>query len=140
MKILMPVDGSAVTKRMLAYLAAHDELLGPRHEYTVLHVVAPVPGYAIHLLQDETVARYYAEEAEKVFAPIRQFVEQQRWTARMAHAGGHPAEVIASIADGERHDLVVMGSHGHSALGGVVMGSVATGVLARSRTPVLVIR
>ena len=28
MKILIAVDGSDYTKRMLAYLAAHDELLG----------------------------------------------------------------------------------------------------------------
>ena len=28
MKILLAVDGSAYTKKMLAYLAAHDELLG----------------------------------------------------------------------------------------------------------------
>lgn len=26
MKILLPVDGSECTKRMLAYIAAHDEL------------------------------------------------------------------------------------------------------------------
>jgi hypothetical protein len=28
MKILLPVDGSDYTKRMLSYIAAHDELLG----------------------------------------------------------------------------------------------------------------
>jgi nucleotide-binding universal stress UspA family protein len=36
-------------------------------------------------------------------------------------------------------DLIVMGTHGHSALGNVVMGSVATGVLARCKAPVLLI-
>jgi hypothetical protein len=43
MKILVAVDGSSYTKRMLAYLAAHDEWLGEQHEYTVLHVVMAVP-------------------------------------------------------------------------------------------------
>jgi nucleotide-binding universal stress UspA family protein len=33
-----------------------------------------------------------------------------------------------------------MGSHGHSALGNIVLGSVATGVLARCTVPVLLIR
>ena len=32
MKILAAVDGSPYTKRMLAYLAAHDEWLGAQHE------------------------------------------------------------------------------------------------------------
>jgi hypothetical protein len=40
MKILVAVDGSPFTKRMLAYLAAHDEWLGDAHQYTVLHTVA----------------------------------------------------------------------------------------------------
>jgi hypothetical protein len=31
MKILVAADGSAYTKRVLAYLAAHDEWLGPAH-------------------------------------------------------------------------------------------------------------
>ena len=43
MKILIPVDGSPFTKRMLGYLAAHDEWLGKQHEYTVLHVETPLP-------------------------------------------------------------------------------------------------
>ena len=39
MKILVAVDGSDYTKRMLAYLAAHDEWLGDHHEYTLVHAV-----------------------------------------------------------------------------------------------------
>ena len=35
MKILVAVDGSVYTKRMVAYIAAHDEWLGDRHEYTL---------------------------------------------------------------------------------------------------------
>ena len=40
MKILLAIDGSLVTKRMLSYVAAHDELFGPSHDYTVVNVVA----------------------------------------------------------------------------------------------------
>ena len=45
MKILLAVDGSPYTKKMLAYLAAHDELLGngARHAYTVITVQAALP-------------------------------------------------------------------------------------------------
>ena len=45
MKILMPVDGSDYTKRMLAYLAAHSELLPGNHEYTVFNVIEPFSPY-----------------------------------------------------------------------------------------------
>ena len=43
MKILFAADGSSYTKRMLAYLAAHDEWLGGQHQYTVITVVPAVP-------------------------------------------------------------------------------------------------
>jgi len=33
-----------------------------------------------------------------------------------------------------------MGTHGHSSLGNVILGSVASGVLARCKVPVLLIR
>ena len=35
MKVLLPVGGSDYTKRMLSYIAAHNELLGARHGYTL---------------------------------------------------------------------------------------------------------
>ncbi len=35
MKILLPVDGSDYTKRMLGFVAAHDELFGAGNELTV---------------------------------------------------------------------------------------------------------
>lgn len=43
MKILIAADGSEYTKRMLAYIAAHDEWLGPQHTFTVLHCVPAIP-------------------------------------------------------------------------------------------------
>jgi len=140
MKILMAVDGSHVTKRMLSYVAAHDELLGPGHEYTLVHVVAPVPAYAASLLQAGTLETYYREEAEKVFHPIRGFTDQQGWKVRLVHEHGHAADVIAALAESGHADIVLMGTHGHSSLGNVVLGSVATGVLARCKVPVLLIR
>jgi nucleotide-binding universal stress UspA family protein len=36
--------------------------------------------------------------------------------------------------------LLVMGSHGHGTLGNLVMGSVATQVLAHCKVPVLLVR
>ena len=47
MKILVAVDGSIYSKRMLAYLATHDEWLGNVHDFTVVHVVSPVPPRAV---------------------------------------------------------------------------------------------
>jgi nucleotide-binding universal stress UspA family protein len=140
MKILLAVDGSEYTKRMLSYIAAHDELLGPGHDYVVLTAVAAIPAHAARYLDRHTLDGYYKEQAQQVLQPISAFVEQQRWKARLLHAVGPAAEVIAQQVEAEKPDLVVMGSHGHSALGSMVLGSVATGVLARCKVPVLLVR
>jgi nucleotide-binding universal stress UspA family protein len=140
MKILLPVDGSDYTKRMLGYLAAHDELLGAGHEYTAFTAVAPVPPHAARFLDRVTLERYYQEEAEEVLRPVKRFAEQHGWTIHVAHAAGHAADSIAAFAQAEKPDLVVMGTHGHSTLGNVILGSVASGVLARCTLPVLLIR
>jgi len=140
MKILLPVDGSEYTKRMLSYIAAHDELLGAGHDYTVFTAVPPVPPHAARYLDRHTLNEYYSEQAEEVLRPVRTFADQQGWKISVAHATGHAAESIAALAETLKPDLIVMGTHGHSALGNIVLGSVATGVLARCKAPVLLIR
>lgn len=125
---------------MLAYVAAHNELLGAAHDYTFFTSVAPIPSHATRFLERSTLDGYYDEQAEQVFKPVRAFAEQQDWTYRTAHVHGHAAEEIARIAETGKYELIVMGSHGHTSLGNVILGSVATGVLARSRRPVLLVR
>lgn len=140
MKILVAVDGSSYTKRMLAYLAAHDEWLGSAHEYTVIHAVAPVPQRAAAVLDRKILKDYYDAEAEKVFKPIRSFFTRRGMKAEYLAKVGAAADVIATTAEKGGYELLVMGSRGHGALTGLVMGSVATKVLANCNTPVLLIR
>ncbi|MDZ7813250.1 MAG: universal stress protein [Ideonella sp.] len=140
MKILVAADGSAYTKRMLAYLAAHDEWLGAHHEYTVVHTVPAVPPRAAAVLDKALLKAHYDDEAEKVFKPIRTFFNKQRIQASYVSKVGNAADVIAATADKGKFDLLIMGSHGHSSLANLVMGSVATKVLAHCSTPVLLVR
>jgi len=140
MKILVAVDGSPYTKRMLAYLAAHDEWLGPTQQYTLVHAVPAVPPRAAAVVDRELLKSYYEDEAEKVFKPIRAFFKKQGIEATFVHKVGHAAEVIATMADKGKFDLLMMGSHGHGTIANLVMGSVATKVLAHCKTPVLLVR
>lgn len=140
MKILIAVDGSAYTKRMLAYLAAHDEWFGPKHSYTVVHGVLAVPHRAAAFVGQNVVREFYESDAELVFHPIRAFFAQQGLEATFVHTVGHVAESIAELAEDGKFDLVVMGSRGHSDIANLVLGSVATKVLAKCSVPVLLIR
>jgi len=140
MKILIAADGSEYTKRMLAYMAAHDEWLGARHEYTVIHSVLAVPHRAAAFVAADVVTRFYDDDAETVFRPIRAFLQQQGIHATYVHTIGHAAESIAKTAEEGRFDLLVMGARGHGDLANLIMGSVATKVLASCKVPVLLIR
>ncbi|WP_029001524.1 universal stress protein [Azohydromonas australica] len=140
MKILVPVDGSPYTKHMLAYLAEHEEWLSGAHRYTLLHVVPAVPPRAAAALDKDVVKSYYESESEKVFKPIRTFFKNKGVEIDYVSKVGHAADHIAGLADKGKYDLLIMGSHGHSALGNLVMGSVTTKVMAHCKTPVLLVR
>lgn len=140
MNILLAVDGSAYTKKMLAYLATHDELLGANHTYTVLTVQPPLPTRARAALGKEMVDNYHAEEAEKVLTPVCKFLSRHGVDAKRTVKVGAVGETIAKVADTGRFDLLVMGSHGHGAIATLVMGSVTTQVLANSKVPLLIVR
>jgi nucleotide-binding universal stress UspA family protein len=139
-KILIAADGSSYTKRMLAYLGAHDEWFGPEHSYTVIHGLLAIPHRAAAFVALETVREYYDADAEAVFRPIRAFFEQQGLQATFVHKIGPVGESIAQLAQDGKFDLVVMGSRGHGDLANLVLGSVATKVLARCSVPVLLVR
>jgi nucleotide-binding universal stress UspA family protein len=140
MKILVAVDGSPFTKRMLAYLTAHDEWLGAHHEYTVLTVAPGVPGRAAAVLDKAALEAYYKDEAEKVLKPIRAFFARKGLNVEFVAKHGAVPETIAATADKGKFDLLMLGSHGHGALGNLVMGSVATKVVAQCGVPVLLVR
>lgn len=140
MKILVAVDGSPFTKRMLGYLAAHEEWLASTHHYTLMNVVAQIPPRARSVLDPATVKTYYDDESEKVFKPIRPFFKRHGIDARYLGKSGNAAELIAKEATAGKYDLLVMGSHGHGTLGNLIMGSVATRTLSQCRVPVLIVR
>ena len=89
---------------------------------------------------------------EELFASAQQqmesFMEEQR--EMFAAAGvtevtskvlaGDVAEEILKYAARKKVQLIVMGTHGHGALGKLVMGSVSTQVLANCQVPVLLVR
>ena len=139
MKILLAVDGSATTKRMLATLAAHDEMLRGDNTYTAFTVVPPIPPHAASFLTRQVIDSYHQDEAEKVLSPVRAFGRENGWVLETRFGAGQAGDAIVALAEEGGFDMIVMGTHGHSAIGNVVMGSVATRVLAHAKKPVLLI-
>lgn len=140
MKVLLAVDGSPYTQRMLDYLVEHPDLLGKVEEYTALTVVPAIPSHPASFLGRQVVDDYYKEQADTVLDPIRAFAQKQGWKLDARHAAGNGPEAIAKLANSGQFDLLLMGTHGHSALSGLVLGSVTSRVIAQTKLPVLLIR
>lgn len=140
MKILLAVDGSAYTKKMLAYITTHDELFTSANDFTLFTVQPTLPPRARSAVGKEVVDNYYAEEVEKIIAPASKFLTRHNILAKSQWKIGPVGENIAKFAESGKFDLVLMGSHGHGALANLVMGSVATQVLAHCKVPVLLVR
>lgn len=140
MNILLAVDGSVYTKKMLAYLAANNYLESSIHQYTVITVQPALPARARAAVGKEVVSHYYTEKAEKVMEPVCKYLAEYGVTPQRVVKVGNVGEAIADFADAEKFDMLVMGSRGHGALATLVMGSVTMQVLANSLVPVLIVR
>lgn len=139
MKVVIAIDGSPSSMRAVDYVLTHHEVFGAKPEITLVNVHLPVPsGRAKQWVGKEILDAYYSEEAEAQLAPARERIKAAGRTASELKLIGNPGDEIAKAGKGQH--MIVMGTHGRSALGNLVMGSVATRTVAVSDTPVLLIK
>jgi nucleotide-binding universal stress UspA family protein len=141
MKILLPVDGSASSLRAVDHLLHHSEWFRDTPEIHLLHVHAPIPiGRVQAHVGKETLHDYYLQESRELMSEAEAMlkVAGRAYTPHI-HVG-LPAEVIAKVAGELGVDMVVMGTHGWTGVAGLLMGSVASGVLHLVNCPVLLVK
>ena len=139
MKILIAVDGSPFTVRAVNYLIEHTGQFAGA-EVTLLTIHRTIPGRAAAQLGRDIVQGYYADECEKALKPARRVLDKAAIPFKETWKTGEPGDEIAEFATKGKFDMVIMGSHGHGVFSNLVLGSVATKVLAGCKVPVLVIR
>ena len=143
MKVLLAVDGSAYTTKAVNFVLSHFNWFKESPELHVLHVKLPIPipeGRAAAVVGRDAVENYYKVEAEQALAPAEKLLRKNNIPFKGGYCIGEIDQQIDAYAKEHQIDLIVMGSHGHGALKNLVMGSVATKVVARSSVPVLLIR
>jgi nucleotide-binding universal stress UspA family protein len=101
-----------------------------------LHVMLPPMGH------DEINVRRHPEEYYRGTLEALQQVHAAEGNVRVEHRleTGDPAEAIVQIAGEVDAGLIVMGTHGRSGLGRLLLGSVAERVLREAPCPVLTVR
>ena len=123
---------------------------------TLVHGVEPVSNSAQAMveacLSEEQRASLKNFGQDRIREDIRNRLELfcERETCKIDNGGdivdeirvleGRAEEVILSEAARTGADLIVMGTHRHSTLGEIFLGSAAHAVMLRAKTPVLLVR
>ncbi len=131
--ILHPTDFSERSNQ--AFRLACSLARGHGARVILLHV-APPPATAIGGVMTPDPGHH-----EECWEQLRRLQpEDSRVPVERLLAEGSPAEAILRAAQ-ERHcDLIVMGTHGRTGLGRLLMGSVAEEVVRKARCPVLTVK
>lgn len=140
MKILMPVDGSSLSTRAARYVASHKIMFGNGTKITLLHVDIPLPQLIHDRIDPATASAYHTRNGRAALRSAWRVLTNAGRDFDEKLLVGDPGTEITHLAQRDHYDLIVMGSHGHGAMKGLLLGSVVTKVLAQSRVPVLVVR
>jgi len=138
MKILVAVDGSKPSLKVVQLLVEHCDWYRERPEVELVTVHLPVPPVA--RMPKAQLDRYYAEEGEGKLAAAKKKLDAAGVPYRARVLVGPVAESLVKHAKGERCDLVYIGTRGMSELRAALLGSTATKVLHLSETPVLLVK
>lgn len=140
-KFMVPVDGSEMALRALGYaikLARED---GSTKIYIVTaHDEPDIYGEIAVYVPREKMADLQQRIGESRLGPAEAMLKEAGVPYEAEILIGDTAHEIARRADELGCDAIVMGTRGMSAIGGLVMGSVATKVVHAAKVPVTLVK
>lgn len=140
LKLLVPVDGSDKSDATVRHLIKMHSALG-QIEIHLLNVQIPIDsGHARMFVNEEEIQAYHRDEGTAALAPAREKLDAAGVPYRVHIVVGHVAETIVRFAREHGFDVIVMGTHGHTALGHLLMGSVASDVIKLTDRPVTLVK
>ena len=143
--ILVPIDGSALSKKAVKKAVALAKLTGAK--ITGFHVA---PAYKFNVYADYIPPNFvlpkdFEVRTKKIAEKHLETVKKEATAAGLKYQGIYvssdfPADAIVKSVKKYGCDLIVMASHGRSGLSKLIIGSETQKVLASTTTPVLVMR
>ncbi len=135
-RILTAVDGSFRSQQVVEKAAEMAETF--QAKIILLHVRQKVPDILGEPYY-QNVLNQYMENAELTVAPLKQLLEADSVDHEVLILEGDPAQAILDAAEGEKCDLIVMGTRGLSDFVGMALGSVSHKVLHTTSCMVLLV-
>ncbi len=144
--ILLPTDGSDTARKATRYAVDLAKQAG-----AIIRLVSvidksfyaskSVPAMAAPKRLIEPIEDYLRQTAEAYLDDAQRLCKRGSVQSKKVIRTGHPVEEIIKEAERSKVDLIVMGSHGKSALKAAVLGSVTFGIIHKdTKVPVLVVR
>jgi len=141
MKTLLAVDGSDNSYeavRVLTYMAAAEQL-------TLLHALnVPRPGYPMMLTEVaeeiyKTLEQSMREDGERLLNRVQSLLPPHAGPTKKHFQIGSPAQVIVSMAEEQKADLIVMGARGLGPIKERLLGSVSHRILTLAPCATLIV-
>lgn len=141
--ILLATDGSAASDHAAEMAVDLARNMGAK--LTVLYAVDPYPYLAVGEMSTEGLQHYMSaaqQDAAAAHSKVAALCKQGSAVTLIPVTVEERAvaSAIVEYANGQDVDLIVVGSHGRSGIARLLLGSIATKVLAESTLPVLVAR
>jgi nucleotide-binding universal stress UspA family protein len=136
-KILLAYDGSDGAKLALEKVVAFAKLASPE-----LHLLAVgrIPEYAETMSETEEAREQARSYYSKIMEDAADHLKQRGLSATVHIDFGKPADTILRIAEDLHVDLLVLGTHPHSAARRRFLGATVDKVIDHAHCSVLVIR
>jgi nucleotide-binding universal stress UspA family protein len=142
-RILVPIDGSETSDRALGEAI---KLAAGKAQLRLIYVIEE--GYALDaegyaFIDYGALQEAFRKTGERLLAQASEMVRKSGMTAETAVLdvpGERTARVIDNDAQNWKADLIVIGTHGRSGVGRLLLGSVAEEVVRGASAPVLLIR
>jgi nucleotide-binding universal stress UspA family protein len=134
-KIVWATDGSEAADKALPYVEGLAKSTGAAVEvvHVVEYLVGPKSGEPLDPAEPETKAKLDKQVADLTASGIDASLTVVAGYNRVA------AHAVADVAKESGADLIVVGTHGHSAFSGLVLGSVTQRLLHIAPCPVLAV-
>ncbi|SDO58531.1 universal stress protein [Desulforhopalus singaporensis] len=136
--ILLPYDGSEHSINAARYALELAKIAGAH--VTIVNCyewrlsISEVPSSIVTNLQENC-----RKEAEKLLEKPDAIFADQGVEYKLEAIDGSPSIVLTKMAKSKEFDLIIMGSHGHSDIAGLFLGSVTHKVLNTIYCPVMVV-
>ncbi len=138
LKVLVPVDGSENSNRVVRYALKLAADLKDPLEIHLLNVQHPLPGTIKGVA--EQAKQFHNEEGFAALANARKILDDAKVKYTHHISVGEVGPAVARMVEDLKCDQVVMGTRGMSSIANMVLGSAATKVLHLASVPVTLIK